>query len=84
MPSKREPSQSPSEKKANKCRQHLKLLTVADIASGDGRSINNDIFKSNIQQDRVRKYNWPVQYKPKSTDWTVCRRLLRKSIKCAW
>ena len=32
--------------KANKCRKYLRVLTVADIASGDGRIIDNKVVRA--------------------------------------
>jgi hypothetical protein len=67
-------------KKANKCRLYLRVLTVADIASGDGRFVDDDMFKGLRNDARERALNWPVQGKPKSTDWGVWRKVIRQSL----
>ena len=66
--------------KANKCRKYLKVLTVADIASGDGKTIDDNVLRGILQQDRVRKIEWAVQGRPKSTDWGVWKKVLKLSL----
>lgn len=40
--------------KANKCRKYLRVLTISDIASCDGRSIDNNMLKGKMQLDIVQ------------------------------
>ena len=54
--------------KANKCRIYLKVLTVGDIASGDGRTIDGGVYKGHYDATRARRMDWPVQGRPKRTD----------------
>ena len=55
-------------KKANLCRIYLKVLSVGDIASGDGRNIDGRIHKGKDILSRARNIAWPVQGRPKQTD----------------
>ena len=66
--------------KANKCRIYLKVLTVGDIASGDGKYIADGIIKGKYTTARARKLEWPVQGRPKKTDWAVWARVLKLSL----
>lgn len=66
--------------KAIKCRKYLRVLTITDIAPGDGRSINNNILKDKIQLDRVRRLEWTVRGKHKATDWAAWRNMLKVSV----
>lgn len=62
---------------SDKCRRYIKVLTGADITSGDERTIDDNISKDNIQSDRVRKYEWAVQGKLISKNWTMWCRVLK-------
>jgi len=55
--------------KANECRIYLKVLTVRDIASEDGKYIDDGIQKGKYNSSRARKRDWPIQGRPKKTDW---------------
>ena len=39
--------------RANNCRKYLKVLTVADIASGDGKSLHSNILQGSILVDMI-------------------------------
>ena len=66
--------------KANKCRKYLKVLTVADMASGNGQHIDTNMWIGKRQYGRARTIDWAIQGKPKATDWTAWRRVLKRSI----
>lgn len=44
----------------NKCRNYLKVLKVAYIASGDGRTIDTNILVGTIQRDMIRKLHYDM------------------------
>ena len=67
-------------KKANLCRIYLKVLSVGDIASGDGRSIDGRIHKGKLLLSRARNIDWPVQGRPKQTDWYIWNKVLKTSL----
>lgn len=48
---------------------------MADIVSSDGRPIDDNALKVILHPDHVRRHEWDVQGKPKSTDWSVLRRV---------
>ena len=66
--------------KANKYRKYFRVVMVAVIESGDGRTIDDRVLKGIVQHDRVRKIEWAVQGRPKKTDWRVCRKVLKLSL----
>ena len=66
--------------KANKCRKYLRVLTISDIASGNGKFIERNIQNGRRLYGRARTLDWAIQGKPKKTDWTVWRRVLKRSI----
>ena len=66
--------------KANKCRLYLKVLTVGDIASGDGCFIDEGMRKGNLQLHRARALDWLTQHRPKRTDWYTWSRVLKQSL----
>ena len=63
--------------KANRCRLYLQCLTVGDIASGDGRTIDANVLAGIKTACRARNMTWPTQGRPKNTDWVVWRKLLQ-------
>ena len=62
---------------ANRCRLYLRCLTVGDIASGNGRSLDTNVLAGTKNLYRARDITWPAQGKPKNTDWVVWRKLLQ-------
>ena len=66
--------------KANRCRVYLKVLTVGDIASGDGRSIDAGMKKGKFNISRARNLEWQTQGYPKKTDWYVWSKVLKESL----
>ena len=66
--------------KANKCRMYLNVLTVGDIASGDGRYIDKGMQKGIFNAARARNLEWPYQGRPKKTDWYAWSKVLQRSL----
>ena len=68
-------------RKANRCRLFLKAMTLADIASGDGRTVRHEMWKGR-QDDHLnyRRYQWTYQGKPSSADWLAWRTALGASV----
>jgi hypothetical protein len=70
---------SPTEfKDINKCRIYLRVLTLADIVTGNGKHITNDAF---IGRRRTRQanhsYQWPNWGQPTFKQWKVWRKALK-------
>ena len=58
----------------------MKVAIIADIASGDGKYIENNMLTGIIQLDRIRDFDWLNQGRPTISDWVVWRKLLKHSI----
>ena len=56
------------------------MLTVGDIASGDGQYIDDGVKKGFLQHSRARNIDWPYQGRPKQTDWYTWNKVLRHSL----
>lgn len=52
------------------------MLTIVDIAPGDGRTIDTNILCGSIQLDRIMKLYLTTQGRPKVSDWNVWRKVL--------
>ncbi len=56
--------------KVNKCRIFLKVFTLADIVSGDGKRISPFAITGERDDRRTRvECNWPLWGKPSKSDW---------------
>ena len=44
----------------NKCRLYLRVLSIADMATGDGRSIIKSVFEGVRPSMPLRDYEWPI------------------------
>lgn len=62
------------------CRTCLEVLTVADTASGDGRTIDTNIFRVTILIDRIKKLDFSTQGRPRVSDWTIWRKVLKLAL----
>ena len=58
-------------KKVNRCHLFLQVTSLADITSGDGRSILEDAWKGDRVTFWPSYYSWPHQGKPSATDWVA-------------
>ena len=63
----------------NRCRLYLKVLTLAEIVSGDGKEILHSSWTGEITTDSLRDYVWPHQGRPTEREWTIWRRCLSKA-----
>ena len=61
----------------NQCRIYLKVFTIADIATANGRYIRKDIYKGQPIQRTHQSYLWPKWGRPKAAAWTIWRRILK-------
>jgi len=57
--------------KINRCRLYMKVLTVADITTGSGESIDTDSYNGHASSHRTSKYQWPRQLKPPASCWRL-------------
>ena len=67
-------------KRANICRKYLRALTVADIATGDGKSVTDAALNGIRSNTTPRQIQWYEQGKPNATDWSNWRTVLEKSL----
>ena len=45
----------------NWCRIYLKILTISDMATGDGRTILRNVWEGRAKQKDIRGFQWPKQ-----------------------
>ena len=58
----------------------LQTLSVADIATGDGKAVDTNVKQGLRQGGRVRNLPWPYQGQPSKIDWRVWRRVLKLTV----
>ena len=63
-------------KRANICRKYLRALTVADIATGDGKSVTDAALNGIRSNTTPRQIQWYEQGKPNAIDWSNWRTVL--------
>jgi hypothetical protein len=56
-------------KALNRCRLYLNILTISDITTAEGRTIDHNIKKGQKLADRESTLLWPTQGKPSPKDW---------------
>lgn len=66
--------------KINLCRLYLEVLTLADIASGDGSTVEPDYYNGQRSAQRRSRLKWPRQANPPPPAW----RLWRLAIDTLW
>lgn len=54
----------------NRCRMFMKVVTLSDISSGDGKRILGGYFSGECRNDRSQ-YEWPPQAKPDRSIWEL-------------
>ncbi len=66
-------------KAINQCRLYLRVFSLAEITTGDGRHWHRDAIdgKRRITQTR-EQLNWPRWERPRETYWTTWRRALKR------
>ena len=62
----------------NKCRKFLKVLTVGDLITGDGKAIITSIKYGQRSSAYTSKMHWPNQQDPGQKAWSVWRRYIKK------
>ena len=55
----------------NKCRLYLQVITLADIGTGDGKSISNKALFGTKDKGRKSKWTWPRQNRPPEHEWDI-------------
>ena len=68
--------------KLNKCRIYLKVITVADITSGDGRTICGQSLNGIRDPHRPRRFKWPIQSLPQRSSWTLWKKAIFQTLSC--
>ena len=61
----------------NKCRRYLKVISLADIVTGDGTCIRKDAFEGARNKFCERPWKFTEAF-PSAADWKVWRVVLRK------
>mmetsp|Transcript_1981 Transcript_1981/g.3051 ORF Transcript_1981/g.3051 Transcript_1981/m.3051 type:complete len:373 (-) Transcript_1981:3129-4247(-) len=61
----------------NQCRIYHQVMTVTDIATADGATIDSLYTKSRGSNDRVSSLQWPIQNNPSSKAWGLWKRALQ-------
>ena len=62
----------------NKCRIHLKVMTVGDIITGDGKYITPSIKHGQRNSSFTSTMHWPNQKDPGIKAWSIWRRAIKK------
>ena len=60
----------------NRCRIHLKLISLADITTGDGKHAHDTAF-NRTPGPQQNRYSWPAQSNPPSEDWKLWERAVQ-------
>ena len=63
--------------KINRCRLYLRVTTLSDITSGDGKTICKQYWDGYRDDERILLHDWPEQGDPGDKDWTLWRRALK-------
>ena len=70
-----------SEKKLlaiNRCRMYLRVLTVSDLCTYDGRDIESTIWS--LEKGRDSTMQWPIQIKPCKTDINIWKKAIKSLV----
>ena len=62
----------------NRCRLHLRVMTLSDIVNGNGRLLRRGVMKGNMFQLNTSPYLWPRQDRPGITSWRIWRKAMKK------
>ena len=60
----------------NRCRMYLKILTVAELATGDGKKIRQSVIEGKNLAS-ARDIKWPNQGRPSKKEWSTWESMLR-------
>ena len=55
----------------NQCRLYLQVLTLADIANGEGTRIEQTLYDGILSPHRKSKHKWPRQVRPPRRAWKI-------------
>ena len=64
----------------NRCRMYLQVIFLSDITLSDGKTVHPAVLLGKCMEDRVHRWDWPLQPRPPASDW----RLFRKCMKLIW
>ena len=67
-------------RRLNRCRIFLKVVTVADIATGCGTFLSTAGWQGRVDETRMDRYEWPRQGEPSVKDWNLWREALQVSL----
>ena len=67
-------------KRANLCRKYLRVLTIADLATGDGKFVAKSAMQGIRKIASTRNLPWFEQGKPNARDWRIWRSVLKQSL----
>ena len=62
----------------NRCRIHLRVITLSDIATYDGKKLSNNI--RNLGNDKPSAWEWPLQIWPNKQDRNTWSKALKSLI----
>ena len=65
---------------ANRCRMYLRVTTLSDIATADGRALHTNLV-SRTPFGRRNTHTWPNQGKPSTQDWRQWDAILQTTVK---
>ena len=64
-------------RRINRCRLYLRVITLSDIATGDGKQITNWAKQGNLQKRFKRRLGWPRQSYPSQKSWSAWRKAIK-------
>jgi hypothetical protein len=64
----------------NRCRLFLQVVTVADIANGNGTLLRRGVLKGTMMKMNRNSYQWPRQDRPGINAWRLWRKALKRNI----
>jgi hypothetical protein len=68
-------------RKINRCRIYLRAITISDIATACGTTINPTRWnKTDPQLVEASPYKWPLERKSNNTAWKIWRQAIRKCL----
>ena len=64
----------------NWCRQYLRVTTLSELVTADGRSLTAAALEGRPSGNFVDEYNWPRCMRPRATHWDLWRRVLNQTV----
>jgi hypothetical protein len=62
----------------NRCRMHLKVMTISDIANGNGQLLRHGVLKGQMMQLDNPTLLWPRQDRPGIRSWRIWRKAVKR------